>query len=346
MATTGATTPTSNTVPNDSTATVGSPISGAPTGSTPVGSSTSGSGNGFGIGVGAGLVGGAIIPAIINPPTTTATPTATDTPTPTVTDASTPTVTDASTPTNVIPLPNVGIPGGSGTTGVSTGAGAAAGAVAAAVGSPNTNTGTKVATDKTKPTSTATYIKGTQIVDPFKIDPIPVVSYAPTPINPQSLAEIQNAANGGIIHKADGGEIPLPYGQIRMRGKPNEHANLFGMRGPQLTGVPHLNVGGSIPEGHNPQFFSEGGLNSLHVRGAGDGTSDSVPAMLANGEFVIPADVVSSLGNGSNDSGAKVLKEFLSTVRSHKQKHDAKHLPPDSKGALGYLLEAKQKVRA
>ena len=67
--------------------------------------------------------------------------------------------------------------------------------------------------------------------------------------------------------------------------------------------------------------------------------------MLANGEFVIPADVVSSLGNGSNDSGAKVLDELLKTIRSHKRKADAKHLPPDSKGALGYLLEAKKKAK-
>jgi hypothetical protein len=100
---------------------------------------------------------------------------------------------------------------------------------------------------------------------------------------------------------------------------------------------------------HNPQFFSEGGLGSLenrYVTGEGNGTSDEVPAMLANGEFVIPADVVSGLGNGSNDSGAKILDEFLATLRSHKQKHDAKHLPPDSKGPLAYLLEAKKRAKA
>jgi hypothetical protein len=102
------------------------------------------------------------------------------------------------------------------------------------------------------------------------------------------------------------------------------------------------------PIGHNPEFFSEGGLNSLknsYVKGKGDGTSDSIPAMLANGEFVIPADVVSSLGNGSNDSGAEILSEFLKTIREHKRRADSKKLPPDSKGALGYLTEAKKKVK-
>jgi hypothetical protein len=124
-----------------------------------------------------------------------------------------------------------------------------------------------------------------------------------------------------------------------------------------LTGMPspkmHKADGGeimpddlSMPEGHNPEFFSEGGLQNRYVRGDGDGTSDDVPAMLANGEFVIPADVVASLGNGDNESGAKVLDEFLAVIRKHKRAADAKHLPPDSKGALGYLAEAHSKVRA
>lgn len=114
-----------------------------------------------------------------------------------------------------------------------------------------------------------------------------------------------------------------------------------------MPGVFNLAEGGSIPDGHNPQFFSEGGLNSLenrYVTGEGDGTSDSVPAMLANGEFVIPADVVSSLGNGSNEAGANILDELLQVIREHKQQHDAKELPPDSKGALAYLMEAKERA--
>ena len=96
---------------------------------------------------------------------------------------------------------------------------------------------------------------------------------------------------------------------------------------------------------HQPEFYSEGGLHNTYVNGKGDGTSDSIPAMLANGEFVIPADVVSSLGNGSNDSGAKVLDEFLKTIRHHKRDANPNKLPPDSKGPLGYLLEAKKKVK-
>ena len=196
-------------------------------------------------------------------------------------------------------------------------------------------------------------IKGSQIASPLaQVYAAPIETYQQPTYNPQSLAEIQNAKEGGLIHMAEGG---FPAAQGLSHGRHSKLADLFGIDGAALTNAPHLADGGmayqdrTLPEQHNPQFFSEGGLNAIHhryVTGQGDGTSDSIPAMLANGEFVIPADVVSSLGNGSNDSGAKVLDEFLKTIREHKRKADAKHLPPDSKGALGYLLEAKHKARA
>jgi hypothetical protein len=117
-----------------------------------------------------------------------------------------------------------------------------------------------------------------------------------------------------------------------------------------LTGLPSAQghaEGGSI-EDHNPSFFSEGGLGSIdnrYVQGEGDGTSDSVAAMLANGEFVIPADVVSKLGNGSNEAGAGVLDQFLKVVRKDANSN-GEELPPKSKGPLAYLLDAKRKVKA
>ena len=162
-------------------------------------------------------------------------------------------------------------------------------------------------------------------------------------VTPLDLQLIQQAKAGGLIYKAGGGDLPMH--EVRMHGK--QFATYQPRSG--LSLVPHLAPGGSIPEGHNPTFFSQGGLNSMensYVKGEGDGTSDSVAAMLANGEFVIPADIVSKLGNGSNDAGAKVLDNFLVTIREHAQKHDPKELPPDSKGPLAYLLDANKKARA
>jgi hypothetical protein len=59
------------------------------------------------------------------------------------------------------------------------------------------------------------------------------------------------------------------------------------------------------------------------LKGPGDGMSDSIPASigrkqparLADGEFVVPADVVSHLGNGSTDAGAKQLYSMMNKVR-------------------------------
>jgi len=192
-----------------------------------------------------------------------------------------------------------------------------------------------------------TFVHGQQVAIPGMANyDTAMQASAPTAIpavTPLDLQLIQQAKAGGLIYKAGGGDLPMH--EVRMRGK--QFATYQPRSG--LSLVPHLAPGGSIPEGHNPTFFSQGGLNSMenaYVKGEGDGTSDSVAAMLANGEFVIPADIVSKLGNGSNDAGAKVLDNFLVTIREHAQKHDPKELPPDSKGPLAYLLDANKKARA
>lgn len=74
------------------------------------------------------------------------------------------------------------------------------------------------------------------------------------------------------------------------------------------------------------QNFAEGGLSNIprFLSGGGDGMSDSIPATinnrqparLADGEFVIPADVVSHLGNGSSKAGAKQLYAMMDRVRT------------------------------
>ena len=59
-------------------------------------------------------------------------------------------------------------------------------------------------------------------------------------------------------------------------------------------------------------------------RGAGDGMDDMIPAniegeqdvLLSNDEFVVPADVVSGIGNGSSDAGAKSLYDMMDRVRT------------------------------
>lgn len=79
---------------------------------------------------------------------------------------------------------------------------------------------------------------------------------------------------------------------------------------------------GGIMQSSNLGGYAAGG-NARLLKGPGDGMSDNIPAMigdkqparLADGEFVVPADVVSHLGNGSTDAGAKKLDQMMSKVR-------------------------------
>jgi hypothetical protein len=80
-----------------------------------------------------------------------------------------------------------------------------------------------------------------------------------------------------------------------------------------------------------PQRAAKGGsmavtrpAKSYAVQGAGDGRSDDIPAVLSDGEYVIDAETVALLGNGSNKAGAAQLDRFRANVRKHKGKELAK----------------------
>jgi hypothetical protein len=83
-------------------------------------------------------------------------------------------------------------------------------------------------------------------------------------------------------------------------------------------------MGGDV-QGYNLGGYSDGGRL---LKGPGDGVSDDIPAVignkqparLADGEFVIPARIVSELGNGSTDAGAKRLYAMMDRSQSCRKK--------------------------
>ena len=89
--------------------------------------------------------------------------------------------------------------------------------------------------------------------------------------------------------------------------------------------------------GYNLGGYAAGG-NPRLLKGPGDGMSDNIPATiggrqparLADGEFVVPADVVSHLGNGSTDAGAKHLYNMMDKVRKARtgNKKQGKQIKP------------------
>jgi hypothetical protein len=81
------------------------------------------------------------------------------------------------------------------------------------------------------------------------------------------------------------------------------------------------------------QTFAEGGMlmseggtssDSRAVKGPGTGRSDEIPALLSDGEYVIDAETVAMLGDGSSEAGAKRLDDFRVSIRKHKGRNLAK----------------------
>lgn len=157
--------------------------------------------------------------------------------------------------------------------------------------------------------------------------------------NTNPLTGAVTMASGGIARYAPGGLLHLPVKGVYADTDPDTakkpadqaamirlnkilaSANLGKSKMPQ-TSIKGL---GDIPDvaaaaGGSIGGYSDGGRM---LKGPGDGMSDSIPAVigkkqparLADGEFVVPADVVSHLGNGSTDAGAKRLYGMMDKIR-------------------------------
>jgi len=88
------------------------------------------------------------------------------------------------------------------------------------------------------------------------------------------------------------------------------------------------------------EAFAEGGMaKGRYLQGETDGMADKLPAQIGNdqpaalshGEFVIPADVVSHMGNGNSDAGAKKLYQMMDKIRMARTgtKKQGKRINPD-----------------
>ena len=111
---------------------------------------------------------------------------------------------------------------------------------------------------------------------------------------------------------------------------------------------------GGLMQGYAMGGYALGGLGTLGgysdggrlLKGPGDGVSDSIPATigrkqqparLADGEFVVPARIVSELGNGSTDAGAKKLYAMMDRVQRARGKTTGKNKVAANSRADKYL---------
>ena len=142
-----------------------------------------------------------------------------------------------------------------------------------------------------------------------------------------------NAADMGAVGD-DGGDNDA-VGGYYSRGKLNYRAKNMAMGG--ATGYA---IGGGLG---SLGSYSDGGRL---LKGPGDGVSDSIPATigqkqqparLADGEFVVPARIVSELGNGSTDAGAKKLYAMMDRVQRARGKTTGKNKVAANSRADKYL---------
>jgi hypothetical protein len=126
-----------------------------------------------------------------------------------------------------------------------------------------------------------------------------------------------------------------------VKQKEEERERLFEELARRTLGRVAVKSGGQINLAKGGMSYMEGGGTTdvtgepRMVQGMGDGMSDSVPATiegvqearLANDEFVIPADVVADIGNGSSNAGAKKLYSMMDRIR--KARHGTTKQPPE-----------------
>jgi hypothetical protein len=142
-----------------------------------------------------------------------------------------------------------------------------------------------------------------------------------------STAESDKLTSAGIAVKREKEEEDELYRRLFERSLgavPVRSGGLMKLAGGGMT---YMEAGGTTGPTGAPR----------EVVGNGDGMSDSVPAdiegvqeaRLADGEFVIPADVVADIGNGSSDAGSKKLYDMMDRVR--KARHGTTEQPPEIK---------------
>jgi hypothetical protein len=188
--------------------------------------------------------------------------------------------------------------------------------------------------------------------DPDRYKPLEVKP--PTPYTPV-YKDYRNMAGGGLsnIHlprELGGNNMSAEGEQALLRmfgvssGAPAQYAtpplNYDPARydpdiGTKMVARPGMAGGGLADLGDYADYAGGGRM----LKGPGDGMSDSIPAViagkqparLANDEFVVPADVVSHLGNGSSDAGAKQLYKMMDKVRSARtgKQAQAKQINPN-----------------
>jgi len=174
------------------------------------------------------------------------------------------------------------------------------------------------------------------LASPSFTTPAPTVTAGGMYVDAKNAAAAQAMQNANAATIAGFGVDPFSSDSGSARGGEGDGGG--GARGGSDQGA---TGGGYQAKGGMVGRYAQGGLGSLGgysdggrlLRGPGDGVSDSIPATvgnrqparLADGEFVVPARIVSELGNGSTEAGARALYKMMDRIQANRRKTTGKN---------------------
>lgn len=151
-------------------------------------------------------------------------------------------------------------------------------------------------------------------------------------LSEQDQMDISMAETNGIFDKTTN-----QYDFVKIRGEANQRGMTLG----QFLSSPFfINDQNKYYMNNDTMYAAKGGIMDApgYVSGQGNGRDDVINARLSDGEYVIDAESVSMLGDGSNAAGAKMLDDMRKKLRMHKGKVLAKgRFSPDAKSPLEYM---------
>ena len=176
----------------------------------------------------------------------------------------------------------------------------------------------------------------TQLINAGKTNPEEVLAYyqANTPegedFSNTTVTDVENYLNSNLLFEPDATTGEYAAGDVNavINALQNDSvevedlSNLYGIPADDI--IANLAGIGFGPDGEFIPLAQGGDIDQYYLGGPTDGMADDIPAMIGNsqpaalsdGEFVIPADVVSHLGNGNSDAGAQNLYSMMDRVRT------------------------------
>ena len=143
---------------------------------------------------------------------------------------------------------------------------------------------------------------GGSIDDQMMVKPIhtspSMLGAAPTNEYYSAMGQKQNSRINALksLYAGIGTRPSNPFNQMAKGGLPSKYEE-------------------ASPKGHNPEFIT--GLTGYYAQGGGTGQSDDIPAMLHQGDYVMDADTVAALGDGSSKAGAHTLEKLRTEIPHH-----------------------------